>query len=113
MRITRVGPGTLDDDNLARSAKAVRDELAAALGADDGDPRLTWHYAQRKAKRAAVDVVIRHLPPGAPAALVVQGPEVASILLRLTAEQRRELAEGGAVDLPNATVCIVDAGGGR
>lgn len=111
MRITRVGPGTLDDDNLARSAKAVRDELAAALGADDRDPRITWHYAQRKAKRASVDVVIRHLPDGAPVAVVTQGPEVACILLRLTAEQRRQLAEGRAVDLPNATVCIVALGG--
>ena len=45
--ITRIGPRTLDSDNLAGSAKAVRDGVADWLGIDDGDKRLTWEYAQR------------------------------------------------------------------
>lgn len=47
--ITRIGPKTLDTDNLAGSAKHVRDGVADWLGIDDGDPRLTWKYAQRSA----------------------------------------------------------------
>jgi hypothetical protein len=45
--ITRIGPRTLDSDNLAGSAKHVRDGVADWLGIDDGDKRLSWNYAQR------------------------------------------------------------------
>ena len=34
--ITRSGPRRLDGDNLHGSAKFVRDEIAAAVGVDDG-----------------------------------------------------------------------------
>lgn len=47
--ITRVAPRQLDDDNLARSGKAVRDQVAELLGVDDRDPRVTWRYAQERA----------------------------------------------------------------
>lgn len=46
--LTRVGPRTLDTDNLASSLKAVRDGVADWIGVDDGDPRLDWQYQQRK-----------------------------------------------------------------
>jgi hypothetical protein len=45
--ITRIGPRTLDSDNLAGAAKHVRDGVADWLGIDDGDKRLTWLYDQR------------------------------------------------------------------
>ena len=44
--ITRQGKRKLDDDNLASSAKHIRDGVADALGIDDGDPRLHWKYLQ-------------------------------------------------------------------
>lgn len=44
--ITRLGKRKLDDDNLASSAKHIRDGIADALGIDDGDERLRWRYAQ-------------------------------------------------------------------
>ena len=44
--IVRVGPRKLDSDNLAISAKHVRDGIADALGIDDGNPCLTWEYRQ-------------------------------------------------------------------
>lgn len=58
--LTRIAPRKLDDDNLARALKAVRDGVADALGLDDGDERLTWRYAQRKGepKQYAVEVRI-------------------------------------------------------
>lgn len=58
--ITRIGPRKLDSDNLAGSAKAVRDGVADWLGIDDGDERLTWVYAQRSegAGMYAAEVVI-------------------------------------------------------
>jgi hypothetical protein len=47
---TRVAPGRgLDpDENLPGSCKAVKDELAAMLGVDDRDPRVTWRYQQER-----------------------------------------------------------------
>lgn len=50
--ITRIGPSSLDSDGLAISAKHIRDGIADALGIDDGDPRLTWLYDQRKGRAA-------------------------------------------------------------
>lgn len=44
--ITRIAPRQLDDDNLAGSAKHVRDGIADALGIDDRDMRVQWMYGQ-------------------------------------------------------------------
>ena len=55
--ITRVGPRRLDDDNLASACKYVRDQIAAAVGVDDGSPLYTWRYEQEKG-RYRVDVEI-------------------------------------------------------
>ncbi len=45
--ITRIGKRVMDDDNLAASAKYVRDGIADALGIDDGDTtKVTWAYKQ-------------------------------------------------------------------
>ena len=49
--LTRLASRKLDSDNLASALKAVRDGVADALGIDDGDERLAWHYAQDKAPR--------------------------------------------------------------
>jgi hypothetical protein len=49
--ITRIAPGTLDDDATPASAKAVRDGVADALGVKDNDARISWRYAQEKSKR--------------------------------------------------------------
>jgi hypothetical protein len=43
---THVGP-RMDDDNLARAFKALRDELARLIGVNDGDPAVAWRYDQR------------------------------------------------------------------
>lgn len=56
--MTRRSPGTLDDDNLRGALKGVRDGIADALGIDDRDPRVQWHYQQQKAGHHAVLVRI-------------------------------------------------------
>lgn len=56
--ITRLSARELDSDNLESSQKAVRDGVADALGIDDRDPRVTWLYAQEKAKGYAVRITI-------------------------------------------------------
>ena len=63
--ITRLGPWRrpMDDDNLARSMKAIRDGIADALGIDDGGPRLRWDYAQEKAREYGVRVEIVEVSP--------------------------------------------------
>lgn len=50
---TRMATRLLDDDNLVGGCKASRDAVAAWLGVDDRDPRVTWGYDQRTHKRYA------------------------------------------------------------
>ncbi len=48
--ITRIGPRKLDDDNLASSCKYIRDQIAIAVGVDDGSDEYSWRYEQRVGK---------------------------------------------------------------
>lgn len=48
IEITRIAPRRLDTDNLAISAKHVRDGIADWLGIDDGHPLLLWTYSQER-----------------------------------------------------------------
>lgn len=48
IRLTRIAPRTLDDDNLASGFKATRDGVADWLGIDDGSPRIVWQYSQER-----------------------------------------------------------------
>ena len=57
--ITRLGPRKLDSDNLAISAKHVRDGIADALGVDDGDEtKAAWLYEQEKSAAYRVRIKI-------------------------------------------------------
>lgn len=65
--LTRVGARKLDSDNVARAFKAVRDEVAACVGIDDGnegpDGFWQWEYAQQTATTACVRIrleVVQH-----------------------------------------------------
>lgn len=63
--MTRVAPSKgLDFDNLVSSAKACRDGIADALGVDDADARVTWHYAQRRGKPREYAVEVRVVANG-------------------------------------------------
>jgi hypothetical protein len=62
--LTRISPSPrrADNDNATAGLKAVRDQLAAWLGVDDGDGRLTWLYAQERgpwAVRVAIGAVAK------------------------------------------------------
>ena len=60
--LTRIAPRPLDDDNLARSFKAIRDGIAEAIGMDDNvKSKLKWGYAQERgpSKQYAVRIQIR------------------------------------------------------
>jgi hypothetical protein len=57
--MTRIAPRLLDDDNLARSAKAVRDQLAELLAIDDRDPRVAWRCEQERGEAHEYAVRIR------------------------------------------------------
>ena len=56
--LTRIAPRDLDSDNLSSALKAVRDGIADALGLDDGDPRLDWHYAQHAGTPGEYSVLV-------------------------------------------------------
>lgn len=49
--LTRIAPRALDGDNLQRAFKSLRDGIADRLGVDDGDPAVTWQYAQTRSDR--------------------------------------------------------------
>jgi hypothetical protein len=55
---THVGKTELDDDNLARAFKALRDHVAKWLGVDDADPLVTWMYHQTAGPTPGVVVTI-------------------------------------------------------
>lgn len=57
--MSRMSAGTLDDDNLRVSLKAVRDGIADAFGLPDNDPRIEWRYGQEKCRRGAYGVRVR------------------------------------------------------
>ena len=58
--VTRCSAGALDEhDNLRTALKHVVDGVADFLGCDDDDERITWNYAQEKAKRGTHAVRIK------------------------------------------------------
>jgi hypothetical protein len=48
VKLTRIAPRQLDDDNLRSAFKACRDGVADWLQVDDGDSRIQWVYGQEK-----------------------------------------------------------------
>lgn len=84
--LTRIGPRALDTDNLAGGCKAVRDQIAAWLGIDDGDPRMEWRYRQERGKpreyalsvemREKVQVITWTMPTGVKCRVGLMGRRV-------------------------------------
>ena len=105
VRVVRVAPRDLDDDNLARACKAVRDEVARWLGVDDRDPRVTWHVGQAKgrARQYGVRIVVRAWRPDQACARVRVEGEDTCVDLVLTVPQRVELTRALAADVPDVT----------
>ncbi len=56
--MTRIGAKTLDTDNLSGGCKAARDGVADWLGVDDGDPCVTWKYAQTTVKSKEYGLIV-------------------------------------------------------
>lgn len=52
VKLVRIGPQPLDDDNLAGACKNIRDGIADRLGVEDNDPRVSWQYGQERGKPA-------------------------------------------------------------
>lgn len=76
--LTRIAPGTLDrEDNLTAGFKAVRDGIADALGLDDRDGRLRWHYEQVKRGPKVYGVLVQ-----------LEGLDVDGYAERLAARER-------------------------
>lgn len=48
--LTRIGVRKLDGDNLQRSFKAIRDQVAKMCGVDDGSDRIGFAYQQERGK---------------------------------------------------------------
>ena len=111
VRIVRVAPSRLDDDNLARAAKAVRDELAEWLGVDDGDPRVSWSVAQARSgvREYAVRIIVRPWDGATPGLRVVRCVEGDDVDVVLAPFDRAMLAASLVSNGP----AWVDVGGAR
>lgn len=48
VRLTRVAPMKVDDDNLGGALKSIQDTIAEMLGVDDGSPEVRWDRQQTK-----------------------------------------------------------------
>jgi len=58
--LARFGKRLLDDDNLAGSFKAIRDEVAACLNRDDGPKAgIRWVYEQTTAKDYWIEIEVK------------------------------------------------------
>lgn len=92
--IVRVAPASLDTDNLQGSAKHVRDEIAAWLGIDDRDPRVTWRVAQVRGKprEYGVRIYVRPWSLAVVGARVRTEAETTRVEVVLTTAQRAALA---------------------
>lgn len=110
VRIVRIAPSALDDDNLARAAKAVRDEVASWLGVDDRDARVSWCVAQTKGavREYAVRIIVRPWSLSESGGRVTRGAEVDDVEVVLTPAARESLAAALAGD--SSTVGAVVAG---
>lgn len=62
--IMRIGPSTLDNDNLAGACKSIRDGIADRLGVDDRSPAIQWRYVQQKRGKGVygVEITIEPMP---------------------------------------------------
>lgn len=109
VRIIRVAPCALDDDNLARACKAVRDEVAHWLGIDDRDERVTWHVGQVKAKRYGVRILVRPWSLAVVGARVRTEDETTHVDVVLSAADRAALARA----LTSHTETHITVGGVR
>lgn len=58
VKLVRVAPRDLDDDNLRGSMKSIRDGIADRLGIDDRDPSVVWEYDQQRGKPKEYAVII-------------------------------------------------------
>ena len=59
VRMTRVSPRLLDDDNLQGAFKSMRDGIADAFRVDDSPSGpITWEYGQRRGKVARAEIEI-------------------------------------------------------
>jgi hypothetical protein len=58
VKLVRVAPRGLDDDNLRGSMKSIRDGVADRLGIDDRDPSVVWEYDQQRGKPKEYAVII-------------------------------------------------------
>jgi hypothetical protein len=63
IKLVRVSPRELDDDNLRSALKACRDGIADMFGTTDRNPLLVWEYGQAKGKPPLVRVTITIRPP--------------------------------------------------
>lgn len=98
VRLTRVAPRPLDDDNLRGALKSVRDAIATWLRVDDRTPLVGWLYGQAKGPAPLVRVEVGWAD--SPLAVAARGAEALAALTLITDEpaaprpaRRKSLAE--------------------
>jgi hypothetical protein len=62
VRLVRLAPRRLDDDNATAGMKGARDEVARWLDVDDCDPRVRFVVEQEQAPAYGVRIVVEVEP---------------------------------------------------
>ncbi len=106
VRVIRIAPRALDDDNLARACKAVRDEVARWLGVDDGDTRVSWRVGQVRGRSYGVRVLVRAWRVDTACARVCDEGELTRVDLVLDANERARLAANLTGPSPEVSVAV-------
>ena len=63
VKLVRLAPRIMDDDNVQASLKYLRDAVADVLGSRDNNPLIHWQYGQEKSQRVGVRIELQ--PAGA------------------------------------------------
>lgn len=81
VRMTRISPGHVDDDNAVTALKHVRDAIARWLGIDDRSPLVTW-LCERSTEAGPMRAHIEVFARGAPAPGVIVADEATVLAVR-------------------------------
>ncbi len=106
VRVIRVAPRALDDDNLARACKAVRDAVARWLGVDDGDALVSWRVGQARGRSYGVRVLVRAWRLDGACARVCDDGELTRVDVVLDASERARLAANLTGPSPAVSVSV-------
>jgi hypothetical protein len=112
VRLTRVAPRRLDDDNVRGALKSVRDEVAALLRVDDASPLVRWEYgAESGPESVRVEVAWGTAPAALMGQVLHQLAQQADAIVHATGDSALPAPGPTWQPVPEAPGAVQDASG--